>query len=50
MLCNKPTIALSIVCGLKLAHATGHITPWGSWLHWRTPNQTCAQLIFYSIV
>jgi len=25
------------------------MTPRGSWLHWGTPNQTRAQLLFYSI-
>jgi len=47
---SKPTtIAMSSVCGSKLAHDTIPITPWGSRLHWRTPNQTRTQLIFYSI-
>jgi len=44
---NKPTtIAMSSVCGSKLAHATD---PQGSRLHWRTPNQTRTQLLFYTI-
>jgi len=47
---NKPTtIAMSSVCGSKLAHATDPITPQGSRLHWRTPNQTRTQLLFYTI-
>jgi len=47
---NKPTIiAMSSVCGSKLAHATDLITPRGTRLHWRTPNQTRTQLKFYSI-
>jgi len=25
------------------------VTPRGSWLHWHAPNQTWAQLSFYSI-
>jgi len=45
---NKPTtIAMSSIRE-QLAHTTDRITPRGSWLHWRTPNQTCAQLLFYS--
>jgi len=45
---NKPTtIAMSHVPE-QLAHTTDGITPRGSWLPWRTPNQT-AQLLFYSI-
>jgi len=50
MLHNKPTIiAMSSVCGSKLAHATDPITPQGSRLHWHTLNQTCTQLMFYFI-
>jgi len=47
---NRPTtIAMSSVCGSKLAHTTDPITPWSSRQHWRTPNQTRTQLLFYSI-
>jgi len=46
---NTTTIAMSSVCGSKLAHTTDPHTPQGSRLHWYTPNQTRTQLIFYSI-
>jgi len=47
---NKPTtIAMSRVCGLTPAHTTDPITPRCSRLHWRTPNQRRAQLLFYFI-
>jgi len=45
----KQTIAMSSVCGSKLAHTTDPITPRGSRLHWRTTNQTRTQLLFYFI-
>jgi len=45
---NKPiTIAMSSIQE-QLAHTTDH-TLQGSWLHCCTPNQTRAQLSFYSI-
>jgi len=48
---NTPAaIAMSSLCGSKLEHATDPITPRGSKLHWRTPNQTRTQLIFYFTV
>jgi len=47
---NIPTtIAMSSVGGSKLVHTKYPITPRGSRLHWRTPNQTRTQLLFYSI-
>jgi len=49
MLRNKPTtIAMSSICGLTLAHTANPITPQCTRLHWRTPNQTRTQLLFYS--
>jgi len=45
---NKPTINCndSSVRGSNLAHTTDSTTPRGSWPHYRTSNQTRAQLIY----
>jgi len=36
-------------CNEQLAHTTYCISPRRFWLHWSTPNETCTQLLFYSI-
>jgi len=43
---NEPTRIAMSSTREQLAHTTD-ITPRGSWLHWRTPNQTRAQLILF---
>jgi len=45
---NKPTTIVMISMREWLAHTTDCFTLRGSWLHWRTSNQTRAQLLFNS--